>query len=76
MTIIIIKIQAEAKAKGEGTSETLQRGGLGKKFEEKELGLGNIPRNRGNKMREKKEFEEVREEVSTDAFILLFIFWY
>ncbi|CAG8441073.1 6960_t:CDS:2 [Diversispora eburnea] len=66
-----LNITAEAKAKGEGTSDTLQRGGLGKKHEEKELGLGDIPRNRGKKMREEKEFEEVREEVNPNSNKLL-----
>ncbi|CAG8601719.1 4979_t:CDS:2 [Scutellospora calospora] len=53
---------AEAKTHEEGTKQTPQKGGLGQKIQEQEIGQGLIPRNRGSKMREEKEFEELAQD--------------
>ncbi|CAG8787176.1 19819_t:CDS:2, partial [Racocetra persica] len=45
-----------------GTKQTSQKGGFGQKVQEQEIGHGFIPRKRGSKMREKKEFEELSQE--------------
>ncbi|CAG8464286.1 24384_t:CDS:2 [Cetraspora pellucida] len=44
------------------TKQTPQKGGLGQKVQEQEIGHGFIPKKRGSKMREEKEFEELSQE--------------
>ncbi|KAF0528625.1 hypothetical protein F8M41_013066 [Gigaspora margarita] len=57
-----ILLSAEAKTHGEGTKQTSQKGGFGQKIQEQEIGHGFISKNRGSKMRENKEFEELSQE--------------
>ncbi|KAJ3085170.1 hypothetical protein HK102_000247 [Quaeritorhiza haematococci] len=60
-----VNITEEAKLKGEGTTDPVGpgSGGHGRKEIEDALGRGEIPRKRGSKMRDEKEYEELAAEV-------------